>query len=239
MKTSILGLAPLLGLTNALVGLGWDAENVPEEGLKDITFPIAIPHVTHESGYYFAQQYNFVGVKDVGYTGLQPRPDEKNGTSIMHGVFSSFVPGTTSDDPNCSDGADGGPGVSCAVEVPASYNYPYNLVIKNTEGTTWTGTMVNAVTKRAVHIGTYTLPAGSGGIAGGQLGFIEDYMGHTSHGETCNEEPYTNVTFGAPTTTHAGVNGSLSEPYEYGDCVGKVNFEINAIGKSWQISVGF
>lgn len=45
--------------------------------------------------------------------GLQPRPD-KNGKQRLHAAFSSFIAGTTSKDTQCSDGADGGAGVSCA-----------------------------------------------------------------------------------------------------------------------------
>jgi hypothetical protein len=108
------GLAPLLPTVNALVGLTWTMTNVPATGFEQITFPMTIVEADHFSGYYFAQQFTF-GNSSVGYTGLQPRPDS-GGLPILHGVFSSFVAGTTSTDPNCRNGADGGAGVSCAFE---------------------------------------------------------------------------------------------------------------------------
>ncbi|KAI9236265.1 MAG: hypothetical protein BYD32DRAFT_462679 [Podila humilis] len=61
-------------------------------------------------------QFNFKNVSRVGYTGLQSRSDS-NGTSIVHAAFSSFQNGTTSAHRNYHNGADSGPGVSCAVDI--------------------------------------------------------------------------------------------------------------------------
>lgn len=227
--------ASFLPFTSALVGWGWSVENIPEDGLKDIVFPMNIANAQHESGYYFAQQFPFVGIKDIGYTGLQPREDSDNGTSMIHAAFSSFQEGTTSDDANCNEGADGGPGVSCAVDFPASYDRTYHIYVKNTQGTTWTGTVIDPTSGKQVHIGTYTLPAEAKGISTGHLGFIEDYLGHE-----CNELPYTNITVGVPMTTTPGAGkGSIDEPYEYGDCEGKVNFDTQNKNGGWEISCGF
>ncbi|KAF7592414.1 hypothetical protein BBP40_000262 [Aspergillus hancockii] len=229
---------PLLPLTEALVGLQWSASHIPSAGLKDITFPISIANAPHEEGYYFAQQYAFNGVSDIGYTGLQPRPDA-NGASIIHAVFSSFVPGSSSNDANCHDGADGGAGVSCAVEVPASYAHMYHLVVKNTGGTTWTGTLVDTVSNNQTHIGEYTLPSGTGGIKDTHVGFVEYYPWNVAGGHTCDSLPYTNATFGAPTSTESGVKGTVSKPYEYGDCEGKVQFDVQEVDDGFEVSVGF
>ncbi|CAI7609851.1 unnamed protein product [Penicillium pancosmium] len=220
MKTSLLQttlLSTLLQTTHALVGISWKVSNTPSDGLKDISFPIAMPNAAHKSGYYYAQQFSFTGQSDVGYTGLQPREDKSSG-SVVHAAFSSFVAGTTSSDPNCSDGADGGAGVSCAVDVSATYAHGYVLRVKNTQGTTWTGTMVDAVDGTETHIGSYTLPSGSGGIQGSQVGFVE-YYPWNSGTHTCDQLPKTDVTFGVPTSS--GGTGELGAAYEYGDCVGK------------------
>ncbi|GAB1213994.1 hypothetical protein ATERTT37_003150 [Aspergillus terreus] len=237
MKPTLLASTTLLPLASALVGLEWKVSNVPTAGLTDITFPISIANAPHETGYYFAEQFAFTGASDVGYTGLQPRPDA-NGASIVHAVFSSFVAGSTSTDPNCSDGADGGPGVSCSVEIAAPYEHMYHLVIKNTCGTTWTGTLVDTVLKNSTHIGKYTLPAGAGGIQDTQLGFVE-YYPWNSGSHTCDQLPYSNATFGAPTSSVAGTEGSLAKPYEYGDCVGQVNFDVQGSEAEWAVAVGF
>ncbi|KAJ5683458.1 hypothetical protein N7462_006623 [Penicillium macrosclerotiorum] len=229
-------LSSIFQASEALVGLSWSVSDVSSSGMTDITFPISMPDAAHKSGYYFAQQFNFEGQSDVGYTGLQPRED--NGSQpVIHGVFSSFISGTTTDDSNCSDGADGGAGVSCSVDVTASYAHGYLLKIQNTSGTTWTGTLVDAVTGTETHIGSYTLPSGSGGIKGSQVGFVE-YYPWNSGTHTCDQLPKTSVTFGAPTTS-SGNSGSLGKPYEYGDCVGKVDFSTKESGSGYEISVGF
>ncbi|KAF3386890.1 hypothetical protein F1880_001179 [Penicillium rolfsii] len=229
-------LSSIFQASSALVGLSWSVSNVPSNGLTDISFPISMPNAPHKSGYYFAQQFNFNGQSDVGYTGLQPRPDA-NGKSIIHGVFSSFIDGTTTTDANCSVGADGGPGVSCAVDVQATYDHGYLLEVQNTGGTTWTGTLVDSVSGTRTHIGSYTLPSGTGGIKGSQVGFVEYYPWNAgSH--ACGDLPKTSVTFGAPIST-TGKSGSLDQPYEYGDCVGQVGFSTMQSGTGYEVTVGF
>lgn len=219
------------------MGLSWTVSNVPTSGLKDITFPISMPNAPHVSGFYFAQQFNFGDQSDVGYTGLQPREDSGS-NPIIHAVFSSFIKGTTSSDSNCSDGADGGAGVSCAVDVDASYADGYLLKIENAGGTTWTGTLVDAVSGTETHIGSYTLPAGSGGIQGSQVGFVEYYPWNSAASHSCSALPRTEVTFGNPTTS-GGESGSVGKPYEYGDCVGKAGFETEQTAGGYDVIVGF
>ncbi|KAJ7078722.1 hypothetical protein B0H15DRAFT_954405 [Mycena belliarum] len=83
LTSSLISIAPLLvGLPTAyaLVGSSWSVTNVPAAGLTDITFPITIVEAGHISGYYFAQQFDFVNLSDVGYTGVQPRPDNAKGS---------------------------------------------------------------------------------------------------------------------------------------------------------------
>lgn len=95
--------------------------------------------------------------------------------------------------------------------------------------------MINPVTGFKVHIGTFTLPAEAKGISSGHIGFIEDYLGHD-----CAELPYTNITVGIPMTTTPNTGmGKIDEPYEYGDCEGKVNFDTEYKNGAWQVSCGF
>ncbi|KAJ5235706.1 uncharacterized protein N7469_004874 [Penicillium citrinum] len=233
LQTSFLAL---LQTTSALVGISWKVSNTSSTGLQDITFPISMPNAAHKSGYYYAQQFSFINQKDVGYTGLQPREDN-NSNSIVHAAFSSFVAGTTSSDENCSDGADGGAGVSCAVDVSSSYEHGYLLRVKNTGGTTWAGTLIDEVDGTETHIGSYTLPDGSGGIAGSQVGFVE-YYPWNSGSHTCDQLPKTEVTFGVPSSS--GGDGELDNAYEYGDCVGKVDFSSKRVdGDAVDVVVGF
>ncbi|KAG0320527.1 hypothetical protein BGZ99_004441 [Dissophora globulifera] len=231
--TVLASCAPSLAF--ALVGITWSIPGVPSTGLNSVTFPLSLAQTPHETGYYFAQQFNFVGQQDVGYTGLQPRPDA-NGRPAIHAVFSSFIAGTTTNDANCGSGADGGPGVSCGVEFSAPYSNGYNLEIVNTGGTTWTGTAVDSTTGDRVHIGTYTLPAGTQGIKGSQVGFVE-YYPWNSGTHTCSSLPYAYVTFGYPVSP-SGI-GSLGDAYEYGDCVGNVAFKNSRSAGGIDVQVGF
>ncbi|KAF9316369.1 hypothetical protein BG003_002052 [Podila horticola] len=92
---------PSLGF--ALDGSGWSIAKVPSVGLSDVTFPFNITNAPHKTGYFFAQQFNFNGQSNNGYTGLQPRPDS-GGKPIIHAVSTSFVAGTTTNDPTATLG---------------------------------------------------------------------------------------------------------------------------------------
>ncbi|QKX57683.1 uncharacterized protein TRUGW13939_04801 [Talaromyces rugulosus] len=208
-------LASLIPSCMALCDISWNIPDVPSEGLTDITFPINIANAPHTAGYYFAQQFGFVGLADVGYIGLQPRPDSDSG-STMHGVFSSFVSGATSTDDNCSNGADGGDGVSCAVDFLASYSDTWNLVVTS-DGNTWSGAAVDSSSGVQQNIGTYTLPAGAGGIQSSQVGFVEYYPWNGNSTFTCADLPSTKGTF-YPPTTQSSSNGAVT-----GDISGSVD----------------
>jgi hypothetical protein len=57
---------------------------------------------------------------------------------------------------------------------------------------------------------------------------------------TCALLPHTSVVFGVPTTSTNGATGSLSNAYEYGDCVGKVGYESHrTVAQGVEVSVGF
>ncbi|KAG0055431.1 hypothetical protein BGZ83_008568 [Gryganskiella cystojenkinii] len=233
----LVSLTPSLGY--ALVGNGWAFDNVPASGLSDVTFAFNMAKAPHTGGFYFAQQFDFFNVKDGGYTGIQPRPDS-NGNSVVHAVFSSFQGGTTSKHPNCSNGADGGAGVSCKVEIQGNYSHTYNLVVTNTQGTTWQGTLVDTVTGSKTVVGEWSLPQGSGKISNGQVGFVEYYIWNGQPSHTCQSLPVTEATFYAPTSKTAGANGGkITTVYEYGDCVGKAGYSVKKLGGAYDIKVGF
>jgi hypothetical protein len=236
LSHTLLFALPLLQPATALVGISWSLSNVTKSGVSEITFPMNIRNATHEAGFYFAQQFNFAGQSDVGYTGLQPRAD-KNSKPVIHAAFSSFIAGTKSTDENCSDGADGGAGVSCAVDIEGSYAHTYLLHINNTVGTTWVGTLIDSVSGSETRIGSYTLPGGSGGIQGSQMGFVEYYPWNGMDSHQCGDLPKTSVTFGKPVSR--GHAGGLQKAYEYGDCVGKAGFETHYTLGGVEASVGF
>lgn len=237
LTTAIAALAP--AACHALVGNSWSFENSADGGLKDITFPMLLTNAPHETQFYFAQQFNFGGTGAMGYTGLQPNPDA-DGKAKIRGVFSSFTAGTTTTDPNCHEGADGGPGVSCGAIMNGTYSDKIIMVVENMSGTTWKGTAVDTVTGGYIHIGSWTLPAGTTGLLSNQLGFVEDYIGEDGAG--CSAMPKTEVSFFNPTTTTAGAGiGVVQKPYEYGDCTGKAGFVVTELegASGWKVAVGF
>ncbi|KAG0345000.1 hypothetical protein BG005_001528, partial [Podila minutissima] len=183
--------------------------SAPVDGLNDITFPFNMAKAPHKSGFFFAQEFSFNYVDNVGHTGLQPRED-KNGVRIVKAVFSSFIDGTTTD-PNCQSRADGGPGVICAVDVEYDYSHTYNLVKNAGSGMTWKGTLVDE-TGYPTDVGEWTLPEGAG-----KLVTLHDPTSEalgTSGGEVLN--------------TH-----------EDGDCIGKVAFSAEPVTEGIKIRVGF
>ncbi|KAJ7628042.1 hypothetical protein DFH06DRAFT_1338868 [Mycena polygramma] len=197
--TSLFVLSAFLAIVpcaKALVGTFYSVTNVPDTGLTDITFPLTIVEADHFAGYYFAQDFTFIN-SGRGYTGLQPRPDAEDGTPILHGVFSSFIDGTTTTDANCVTGADNGPGVSCSAEWNGVYGRTYNLEVKRNGSSLWVGTAIDTVTRQRMHIGSWTLPASAEGIQGGEEGFVEWYPWNSYQPPNhCALLPYQNTSSG-------------------------------------------
>ncbi|KAF9162094.1 hypothetical protein DFQ26_003868 [Actinomortierella ambigua] len=219
----------------------WGFSEFPETGLNDITFPFNVANAPHTRGVYFAQMFGFQNIKESGYTGLQPQEDD-NGNSVIRGVFSSFQNGTTTNHPNCSPGADGGPGVSCGFIFPANYNHIFNMTVQNIGNTTWRGTAVDTVTKNATEIGVWTLPPESGAIVNGQLGFFEYFLwngGGESH--DCSTLPFSEVTMFNPTSMADGaVGGHIISVYEdSSECSTHVNMSYTAVPGGYHIKAGF
>ncbi|GAA2068625.1 hypothetical protein GCM10009801_17030 [Streptomyces albiaxialis] len=216
------------------VSVGWSIGNTPSEGLSNITFPITVnPGTAHKEGIYFAQQYDFADA--MGYTGLQPR-ENSGGKERMSARFSTFTAGATTSDPLCHEGADGGPGVTCAVDFDAVYGHRYDIKVERTGTDTWSGTATDTVNGRSTHLGTWTLPEGSGNLQGSQGGFVEYYLGIPS----CAEMPRSDVVFGGPTTTDAGgLSGTSKANYEYSDCVGESGYKAEPDGAGTHITRGF
>ncbi|KAF5613345.1 hypothetical protein F25303_14248 [Fusarium sp. NRRL 25303] len=229
---------PSLGL--ASVYNEWAFAKAPAAGLNDITFPMSMKGAPRTDGYYFAQQFGFNGVDDVGYTGLQPRAN-KNGKQIVHGVFSSFQKGATTKHKNCHSGADGGPGVSCAIDIFGDYSHLYNLTVQNIGGTTWRGTLTDTVTKKSDVIGEWTLPSSARKMLNGQTGFFEYYEwndGTSNH--DCTLQPFTQVFMGNPTSKTSGASGgAITKVYEEGECVGDLGLVAKKSAKGYQIKAGF
>ena len=247
LYTSLASVASLISLfptvTAESVQATWSVTNVPSDGLTDMTFPITIGYADHTYGWYFAQQYGFVGTDTSGYIGLQPHPDE-DGKQVLHAAFSSFINGTTTTDPNCHDGADYGPGVSCRVDWNGVYNRTYDLEVKYAGGQLWVGTAIDTVTEERTHIGSYEVPAGVKGIASNDqdIPFVEYYYwndGKQQH--DCASLPYQRSIFGIPRTSHGGSVGSLELFAEsrFSYCLGKIAFHTARVASGVEVNCGF
>ncbi|AKU18893.1 hypothetical protein VV02_12835 [Luteipulveratus mongoliensis] len=211
--------------------LAWSVSGAPSGGLTSLDFPITVNTGTaHVSGTYFAMQYGFTGQSDIGYAGLQPRPDA-NGHQRLRGVFSSFISGTTSTDSHCSDGADGGPGVSCGVEFDAVYGHTFRVEIAQVGTDTWSGTVVDTNNGQRTPVGTYELPAGSGNLKASQSGFIEYY-----DVPSCDRQQRYDVTFGAPSS--GSLSGTTTWVKEYGDCLGDGDTQVTTVGAGVHVTRG-
>ncbi|KAJ2973023.1 hypothetical protein NQ176_g6834 [Zarea fungicola] len=243
----IASIAPTLAYANG--GVDWSFPEAVEKHtrLQDITFGFNMLRSPHASGFYFAQQFKFYGFDDVAYTGIQPRPDDAEGRHIVHAVFSSFIKGTTTTSPLCKPGANGGPGVSCAIDFVGNYTHGYECVVTRgfpkgkDDGRTWQGYIVDAVTGESREMGEWTLPGITSGIEPHQLGFVDYYeFNGGPRPLDCSTLPKVGVSFFAPTsgTKRAGP-GILENFTDYGDCESESNFSATEIPNGVHISIGF
>lgn len=217
------------------VAIDWSIPGTPSSGLTDITFPLTVnPGTAHETGLYFAQEFGYKNTKKIGYTGLQPRPDS-GGRERLHGVFSYFGAGASSNDSQCKGGADGGDGVSCGADFDGVYGHTYALRVDRTGTDTWTGTATDTVTKTSHHLGTFTVPANSGNLMGWYVGFVEYFLGVPS----CSQLLRSDVVFGGPTSTNAGgLSGTSKAAKEYADCIGRAGYHATQVGNGTHIIRG-
>lgn len=243
MSTAILTIASAVAMSSASVmadtakgnvpagnvGINWKIDKFlgqhPGNGLlTDLTFMFKVNDETlHQKGTYFAQQFYFDNPGTEGntaYTGLQPQPD-KDGKQYLRAVFSSFIAKTKSTDKNCSDGADGGAGVSCGVVFPATYGHTYKIHLTKTDAHTWSGDVEDEQTSQRVHIGSWSLADHIGNIKPSGIGFAEYYAYYESGYPQfvvpeCSRLAKISVLYGpVSTTNYGGGAGSVSGAYEY------------------------
>jgi hypothetical protein len=169
--------------------------------VSTLTLPMSVDSAPDAAGMYFAY-YTTLESGTRPYAGFQPEPVDADGNHILQAVFSSFNADATTTDPNCSYGADGGAGVSCAVRFAYTPGAMYSLVLRRASvtGTTqlMTGEVVEAATGTSVaHIGAFSLPVASGRFKSADTGFIEPYL-------TAGCGQQVKVTYGTPVGTEAG-----------------------------------
>lgn len=245
---SFLTLAAILGSAQTTLGSSGHIINQVSSfsqtdagGLSDITFPVQLGQVDHSRGYYFAQTWYFDISADeqAAYIGLQPRSNSQ-GKTVLHAAFSSFVAGTKSSHPNCSDGADDGSGVSCAIDVQgASYDTVWNLVVESTGSNTWRGRMVDSSSGASHEIGIWTIPESGLISKSPMINFFEWYPFNTEDTPDCSTLPKASVTFYLP-TSDSGSGASYDTPYEVGSCKRHSNAAWKELSDgAWFQSAGF
>ncbi|MDJ1135777.1 DUF3472 domain-containing protein [Streptomyces iconiensis] len=203
--------------------------------VSTLKLPMSVDSAPDASGIYFAY-YTTLESGTRPYAGFQPKPVDANGHRSLQAVFSSFNADATTTDAHCSDGADGGEGVSCAVRFAYTPGTMYSLVLKRAEagGDTqlMSGEVVETATGASVaHIGSFSLPSGSGRFKGSDQGFIEPYL-------TAGCGQQVTVTYGKPVGTEAGEDhvGSLptvTDPAS-GSCLSTTS---KTTGQGQQVSV--
>lgn len=140
--SSLLLSAPALAASPA----AWWTSPARSDGYEKMSAKFYVdPASTWKQGYYAATQATFAG-HDVLYFGIQPREGEWSGRL----VFSVFGKGSEVGDPSrCHGGADGGSGVSCAMDglnlnKGEWYTITAAVVERGDKGRRWNGTMTDS-----------------------------------------------------------------------------------------------
>lgn len=194
-----------------MANLNWSLDKESDK-VKHLSLPFTVNEDSGaETPYYWAQQFYFANGSDGAgaYAGVQPGDGGKF-------LFSVFGPGVTSNSENCSDGADGGDGVSCKVGVKYTKGSEYTVNVDNTSGSTWTGTVVGPDGGKT-EIGSWTVPAEWGGLKSSGVGFVEHYGSVPS----CAEVQKGDAVFGNVSSSDGG-KGKTEAGEAYGDCEGTV-----------------
>lgn len=169
LKTLLLSIVSFTSVTLA-TATGWSWESAPSGDYVEcsVTFlPLGGAY-----GYYFALETFFTNGK-IGYQGLQFQDEQPNRL-----VFSAFGDGPVPYSPQCSGGADGGSGVSCANHYVYHVNEPQTVTIKlkesfNNGSNVWQGLFNNLDTSEPFVIAEYMTPKSYGYLSGVSYGFDE------------------------------------------------------------------
>lgn len=168
----------------------------PVETIDSFHYTVAVDTPLASDYVYYAQYQLFEKGGAGYYSGIQPHPD---GTAGVR--FSLFGAGGVALSPECRSGADGGNGVTCAIDVPYSRGTAYSFDItkagSSSTATTWSGTITNDSTGVVTKMGSWSTPAAFGGLKSTTIGFIEKFSGI----KTCADIPdvsvkYSKVSFG-------------------------------------------
>lgn len=188
--------------------------------VSQLKLPMTFHSAPNASGIYFAY-YTTLESGSRPYAGFQPKPLGDDGKPRLQAVFSSFHAEATTADTNCQYGADGGPGVSCAVQFAYKYNTTYTIILQRASASATTQLMIgdvfnNSTGSMVAHIGSFRLPIAVGRFKPSDQGFLEPY-------QTAGCEQQVELTYGLVTgieegTKYTGSPPTVTDP-ESGSCL--------------------
>lgn len=181
--------AAFISTTSATISWNWAISGVPKEGIDHIVFPVSISDWPNRKEWYIANQFPVSGCS-IGYTGIQPISaanglgGKKTGKAQL--IFSSFDKNAKPEHKNCKYGADGGPGVSCAVlfeNLHSGMNYDLHVEVREEKDRyIYTGYLMDPDFFLGItggyrnDIGAWSVPASKCGlIKTSQAGFLEEF----------------------------------------------------------------
>lgn len=209
LATALLGFAGFC--VAATPSMNWKIKS--SEPINQITFGITINAAAPVDEFYYANQFGFTGGGGIGYTGIQPTKNTKDGKRQFMVLFSSFRKDTSTNHKNCKGGADGvKAGATCRLYVPGKLGDTFLFKVKK-EGRFLTGTTLNTNTGREDVIGQWEVGESAGDLAGSQISWIENYkMNNPNFKLICDNKgwPYYEVKFLPPTGNDGKLQGTIS-----------------------------
>ena len=201
------------GIPGGMVSTDFDVSGGPSGGLDDITYATTVvAEPTRSTDHYFwADKFDFAAGQ-VGYIGLQPRPDI-GGVPQGAAYFNVSGDGVTTTDPHCTPGADGSAGLTCYVQFAYQLGHVYVLNVTRTGTDTWTGTIDDQAGGALTQIATWTTPAAWGLLSPHSSAFTE-YFAKLPGG--CDDIPYALVVNGTPVAQHGTLPAVMSNTRLYG-----------------------
>jgi hypothetical protein len=211
------------------------ATGAPKEGVDDVVYHITVENCQNATGYYWADQANFVHGGHAIYIGLQPRPREQD----FRAVFSVFGKGARGISEHTSNGADGGAGSSGWIPYPWVKGHRYALEMKlitsdktQADEQAWQGSVTDESTHQTSIIAQYAVPKEWEHLSPKSVFFAEYFpynaaKYHGDHPAPRPEQPYAEVFVEAPSVEADGkkLNATISglKPNANNDDIVKVS----------------
>jgi hypothetical protein len=205
---SLIGATQGLAFANSPVIL-WKLDG--NQPITSIEFPMTIYTAQEERRFYYAYQFRFSDKGLIGYIGIQPQ-DKLGDKTQFRFVFSSFRAESKPQHSNCSLGADGGSGTSCAVILDGTFGTTYKLLVEKNKDIV-TGTVIDSSTGKRTIIGKWNVSDTAEYLANKEVAWSENYtMNRPGAVLQCDITgwPYYEVKYEAPSANNGQIKGSLS-----------------------------